>query len=157
LPGSDASDALAPALVRKRLILQRLSRDYEDAPIAMRRTIYGVSSLQALVLGLKTLAAYLYGSDLYRSTELGLHGEFGGHLSIPAPSEFLNEAPFPLFVPRTSAWTASWRLSAPGLCSGAGRETLNQPDGRVPENARAACDIRKVTGACRESLLVAQG
>lgn len=66
-----------------------------DAPIALRRTIYGVSSLQALVLGLKTLAAYLYGSDLYRNGRLGVYGDFGGHLSIPAPSEFLNEAPFP--------------------------------------------------------------
>jgi len=66
-----------------------------DAPIAVQRTIYGVSSLQALVLGLKTLAGYLYGSDLYRNKQLGLHGEFGGHLSIPAPSEFLKDAPFP--------------------------------------------------------------
>jgi hypothetical protein len=66
-----------------------------DAPIAVQRTIYGVSSLQALVLGLRTLAAYLYGSDLYRERQLALHGEFGGDLSIPAPSEFLREAPFP--------------------------------------------------------------
>jgi hypothetical protein len=65
------------------------------APMDVRRTIYGVSSLQSLVLGLKTLAGYLYGSDLYRAKQLGLYGEFGGDLSIPAPSEFLNEAPFP--------------------------------------------------------------
>lgn len=64
-----------------------------DAPIAVRRTIYGVSSMQALVLGLKTLAAYLYGSELYRNKQLGIYGEFGGNLSIPAPSEFLNDAP----------------------------------------------------------------
>ncbi|HEV2531581.1 DUF6968 family protein [Phenylobacterium sp.] len=66
-----------------------------DAPIDIRRTIYGVSSMQALVLGLKTLAAYLYGSAAYRDKEIGIGGEFGANLYIPAPSEFLNEAPFP--------------------------------------------------------------
>lgn len=65
------------------------------APISVERTIYGVSSLQALMLGLKTLAVYLYGSAAYERREIGLFGEFGGHLTIPAPAEFLDIAPYP--------------------------------------------------------------
>jgi hypothetical protein len=66
-----------------------------DAPISIRRTIYGVSSLQALGLAMKTLSVYLYGSDLYKSGELGIYGEFGGYLTIPASKEFLDIAPYP--------------------------------------------------------------
>ncbi len=66
-----------------------------DAPIDVKRTIYGASSMQALVLGLKTLASYLYGSDEYREKRLGIGGEFGGNLFIPAPAEFLKDAPYP--------------------------------------------------------------
>jgi hypothetical protein len=66
-----------------------------EAPISIRRTIYGVSSLQAMVLALKTMAAYLYGSEAYESKQIGIGGEFGGHLSIPAPHEFLDIAPYP--------------------------------------------------------------
>lgn len=64
-------------------------------PIKMERSIYGVSSLQALILGAKTLSAYLYGSDLYKNGELGIYGQFGGSLSIPAPQVMLDRAPFP--------------------------------------------------------------
>lgn len=66
-----------------------------EQPISVRRTIYGASSLQALMLALKTMSAYLYGSDVYHRKELGFGGQFGGNLSIPAPAEFLAEAPFP--------------------------------------------------------------
>ena len=66
-----------------------------DAPIDVNRTIHGASSMQALVLGLKTLASYLYGSDEYREKRLGIGGEFGGNLFIPAPAEFLKDAPYP--------------------------------------------------------------
>jgi hypothetical protein len=66
-----------------------------EAPISIRRTIYGVSSLQAIVLALKTMAAYLYGSDAYQNKEIGLDGDFGGNLSLPAPSAFLDIAPYP--------------------------------------------------------------
>ncbi len=66
-----------------------------DAPIDVRRTIYGASSMQALVLGLKTLAGYLYGSEAYREKRLGIGGEFGGNLFVPAPAEFLKDAPYP--------------------------------------------------------------
>jgi hypothetical protein len=51
--------------------------------------------MQALVLGLKILAVYLYGSEAYRNKQIGIGGEFGANLYIPAPSEFLNDAPFP--------------------------------------------------------------
>ncbi|MFZ3006490.1 MAG: hypothetical protein WA047_09950 [Phenylobacterium sp.] len=64
-------------------------------PMALERTIYGVSSLQALTLGVKTLSAYLYGSDIYKNGELGVYGQFGGSLSIPAPQAMLDRAPFP--------------------------------------------------------------
>lgn len=66
-----------------------------DEPLAMDRKIYGVSTMQALVLALKTISINLYGSDLYKRGELGLHGDFGGDLSIPAHSVFLENAPFP--------------------------------------------------------------
>ena len=68
--------------------------EIED-PIGLEREIHGVSSLQAVVLAMKTLSAYLYGSDLYKRGELGIYGKFGGSLSIPAPKEFLDAAPFP--------------------------------------------------------------
>jgi hypothetical protein len=66
-----------------------------DDPIGVREKIYGTSSLQALVLSLKTMAAFLYGSELYKQGRLGIYGRFGGHLSVPAPSEFLDKAPYP--------------------------------------------------------------
>ena len=66
-----------------------------DAPISVRRTIYGVSNLQALVLGLKTMSVYLYGAEAYKNSQFGLDGEFGGNLSIPAPSTLLGDAPYP--------------------------------------------------------------
>lgn len=80
--------------------LEQLSDDWSctfeiGAPISVCRTIYGVSSLQAIVLAMKTMAAYLYGSEAYRNKEFGLGGEFGGDLSIPAPAAFLDVAPFP--------------------------------------------------------------
>lgn len=65
------------------------------APISVQRAIYGVSSMQALLLALKAMAAHLYGSEVYRNRELGIFGEFGGDLHIPAPAVFLDEAPYP--------------------------------------------------------------
>lgn len=64
-------------------------------PINVERKVSGVSSLQALALGLKTLSAYLYGSDLYKNGELGVYAQFGASLSIPAPKAMLDRAPFP--------------------------------------------------------------
>jgi hypothetical protein len=66
-----------------------------DEPLALRRTLYGVSSFQALVLALKSLSSNLYGSDAYRSGQLGIYGEFGGDLAIPATNLFLDIAPYP--------------------------------------------------------------
>ena len=66
-----------------------------DDPIGVRRDIHGESSIQALVLALKTASAYLYGSDIYKNKQMGVYGEFGGHLSIPATEMFLNIAPYP--------------------------------------------------------------
>ena len=65
------------------------------APISVNRTIHGESSLQSIVLGLKTMAAYLYGSEAYEEKQFGLYGEFGGNLSVPAPAGFLDIAPYP--------------------------------------------------------------
>ena len=64
-----------------------------DEPLALNRTLYGVSSLQALVL--KSLSSNLYGSEAYRNGQLGVYGEFGGDLAIPATSLFLDMAPYP--------------------------------------------------------------
>ena len=64
-------------------------------PLKVAETIYGENQVQALVLALKTSAAYLYGSDLYKRKRLGLYGVFGGDLGIPAPKLFLDVAPYP--------------------------------------------------------------
>ncbi len=66
-----------------------------DEPFNLEREIFGTSSFQALILAIKTLSAYLYGSDLYKRGELGLYGKFGGDLSIPATRLFLEAAPYP--------------------------------------------------------------
>ena len=52
------------------------------APLSVARTICGVSGVQALVLALRTMSAYLYGSEVYQRGELGVHGEFGGDLGV---------------------------------------------------------------------------
>ncbi|WP_148216897.1 DUF6968 family protein [Phenylobacterium zucineum] len=57
--------------------------------------VHGESSLQALALAMKALSAALYGSAAYRNGKLGLYGQFGGYLGIPAPNVFLDEAPYP--------------------------------------------------------------
>lgn len=64
-------------------------------PISKSLDVHGASSLQAIALALKGISAILYSTDLYRSGKLGVFGEFGGYLSIPAPNFFLDEAPYP--------------------------------------------------------------
>jgi hypothetical protein len=64
-------------------------------PLEVSRTIYGEYSLRALLLALKTASAYLYGSELYKDGQIGIFGEFGGYLNIPAPKEFADVAPCP--------------------------------------------------------------
>ena len=56
---------------------------------------HGTSSLQALALGLKGLSATVYALNLFRSGRLGIWGEFGRDLGIPAPSTYQDFAPFP--------------------------------------------------------------
>ncbi|HEX3653755.1 MAG TPA: hypothetical protein VHU18_13130 [Rhizomicrobium sp.] len=67
-----------------------------DAPFEITKTVFGESSLQALILAIKLAGSYLYGSELYKNGQLGLYGEFGRDLLIPAPKEFLDIAPYPL-------------------------------------------------------------
>ena len=64
-------------------------------PFSYGLNVAGESSLQALALALKGLSSALYGSEAYSAGQLGIYGEFGGYLGIPAPSIFLDEAPFP--------------------------------------------------------------
>jgi hypothetical protein len=63
------------------------------APIAAALDVEGTSSLQALALSLKGLAATLYSSDAYRNGQLGAWGNFDGYLGIPAPGIFADVAP----------------------------------------------------------------
>jgi hypothetical protein len=64
-------------------------------PIGVSGDINGSTSLQAIALALQCLSAALYGSTEYRAGRLGIHGEFGGYLTIPAPHVVLDNAPFP--------------------------------------------------------------
>lgn len=66
-----------------------------DAPLSVRIQTNGVSSLQALSLALKGLSAYLYGSTSYREGKIGLYGNFGGDLSVPATHWLHDVAPYP--------------------------------------------------------------
>lgn len=93
----------SPAKVSVRLFAPEWDKDQAmwscrfeiGEPVNVDREIYGASSLQALFFGAKTLSVYLYGSDLYKNGELGICGQFGGDLSIPAPQVMLAWAPFP--------------------------------------------------------------
>src|SRR5262245_18018498 len=64
-------------------------------PLNISRPAYGETSLQALILGLKLLSILLYGSDLYKRGQLGIHCAFDGNLFVPATKEFLGVAPYP--------------------------------------------------------------
>jgi hypothetical protein len=57
--------------------------------------IHGETSMQALALALSALSVTLYCSEEYESGKLGIFGEFGGYLSIPAPRVALDRAPYP--------------------------------------------------------------
>jgi hypothetical protein len=64
-------------------------------PINISGDMNGSTSLQALALALQCLSAALYGSAEYKARQLGIFGEFGGYLTIPAPRVVLDIAPFP--------------------------------------------------------------
>lgn len=64
-------------------------------PINISSEMLGSTSLQALALALQCLSAALYGSSEYKAGQLGIFGEFGGYLTIPAPRVILDAAPYP--------------------------------------------------------------
>ena len=65
------------------------------APIGWSGPTYGASAIQALALGVKTVAMHLYASVLWKEGKLGVNGKYGGYLGIPAPTDYLDFAPFP--------------------------------------------------------------
>jgi hypothetical protein len=64
-------------------------------PFKVAGDMKGSTSLQSIALALQCLSAALYGSSEYRAGQLGIFGEFGGYLTIPAPAVVLDVAPFP--------------------------------------------------------------
>ena len=64
-------------------------------PLDVSGDINGSTSLQSIALALQCLSAALYGSAEYRAGKLGIHGQLGGYLTIPAPGVVLDIAPFP--------------------------------------------------------------
>lgn len=64
-------------------------------PINISGEMNGSTSLQSIALALQCLSAALYGSAEYKAGNLGIFGEFGGYLTIPAPRVVLETAPFP--------------------------------------------------------------
>lgn len=66
-----------------------------DGPIQKVLDVHGTTSLQAISLALKAISTELYGSDIYSEGRLGFDEDFGGFLTLPAPSVFLDVAPYP--------------------------------------------------------------
>ena len=66
-----------------------------DAPIDLAGDMHGSTSLQTIALALQCLSAGLYGSEEYRSGQLGILGEFGGYLTIPTPQVVSDIAVYP--------------------------------------------------------------
>lgn len=64
-------------------------------PLEISGDVNGSTSLQSVALALQCLSAALYGSTEYRAGRLGIHGQFGDYLTIPAPRVVLDIAPFP--------------------------------------------------------------
>ena len=64
-------------------------------PFEISTMIYGENSTQALVLALKFASVSLYSSRLYKQKKLGLYGEYGRELGIPALRTLLDIAPYP--------------------------------------------------------------
>jgi len=64
-------------------------------PINISSEMLGSTSLQALASALQCMSAALYGSSEYKAGKLGIFGEFGGYLTIPAPRVILDAAPYP--------------------------------------------------------------
>ena len=64
-------------------------------PINISGEMHGSTSLQSIALALQCLSAGLYGSCEYKAGKLGIFGEFGGYLTIPAARVVLDNAPYP--------------------------------------------------------------
>ena len=64
-------------------------------PINISGEMHGSTSLQSVALALQCLSAGLYGSSEYKAGKLGIFGEFGGYLTIPAARAVLDTAPYP--------------------------------------------------------------
>lgn len=97
--------------LRARIYAPRLTADGRTwasdvsvgQPLGMRGRGVGPNGLQALVASLALLSKHLYGSSLYRAGRLGWGPEgsnepveFGGHLLLPAVTEVLDVAPYPV-------------------------------------------------------------
>jgi len=65
------------------------------APLNKTETVFGENSLQALLLALKIASTILYGSDLYKEKRIGVFGDIGGKLILPATQALLEVAPYP--------------------------------------------------------------
>ena len=66
-----------------------------DAPLSVEGKGIGETSLLAVVEALRAISRALYGSDEYRSKQIGVEGVFGQWLTPPATSELLGVAPYP--------------------------------------------------------------
>jgi hypothetical protein len=66
-----------------------------DAPLSAAGRGVGETSLLAVVEALRSLSRTLYGSDEYRSKQIGVEGVFGEWLTTPATSDLLDVAPYP--------------------------------------------------------------
>lgn len=65
------------------------------APIGKAYDVPGEGALQALTLALSFVSANLYSHPLWRGGQIGKWGQFGGFLGVPAPTQYLDFAPFP--------------------------------------------------------------
>ena len=66
-----------------------------DEPINVQLSLRGSDSMHALILALRHASTYIYGSDLYRQKLIGIDGQYGGNLFLPAPETLLDIAPYP--------------------------------------------------------------
>jgi len=66
-----------------------------DAPLSVAGKAEGETSLLAVVEALRAISRVLYGSDEYRSKQIGVEGVFGQWLTPPATSDMLDIAPYP--------------------------------------------------------------
>ena len=66
-----------------------------DAPLSVSGRSLAETSLMATVEALRSLSRALYGSEEYRSKQIGVEGVFGEWLTPSATSDLLDIAPYP--------------------------------------------------------------